>query len=87
MCVQSLSGVPLCGSLDCSPPGSSVHGVLQARSLEQAVISSRGSSRPRDGTRVSYVSYIARILYCSCHLGSLLVYMFFGKVSIEIFCF
>ena len=37
----------LCDPLDCSPPGSSVHGILQARILEWVVISfSRGSSRP-----------------------------------------
>ena len=39
---------------DCSPPGSSVHGVLQARTLEWVAIScSRGSSQPRDQTQVS----------------------------------
>ena len=49
----------LCDPIDCSPPGSSVHGVLQARILEWvAMSSSRGSSRPRDGTGVSYVSCI-----------------------------
>ena len=38
----------LCDPTDCSLPGSSVHGVLQARTLEWAAISfSRGSSRPR----------------------------------------
>ena len=43
------------------PPGSSVHGVLQARILEQVAISfSRGSSKPTDQTRVSYVSCIGR---------------------------
>ena len=42
-------------------PGSSVHGILQARILEQvAMLSSRGSSRPRDPTRVCYVSCIVR---------------------------
>ena len=41
-------------SMDCSPPGSSVHGILQARTLECVVLSfSRGSFRPRDQTRVS----------------------------------
>ena len=36
-------------SMDCSPPGSSVHGILQARILEGvAMPSSRGSSLPRD---------------------------------------
>ena len=38
----------------CSPPGSSVHGIFQARVLEWVVISfSRGSSQPRDWTQVS----------------------------------
>ena len=34
--------VQLCDSMDCSPPGSSVHGILQAKILEWAVISSIG---------------------------------------------
>ena len=43
--------------LNCSPPGSSVHGIPQARKLEQAAMpSSRGSSRPRDGSFVSLAS-------------------------------
>ena len=43
------SCVTLCDPIDCSPPGSSVHGILQARMLEWVAISfSRGSSRPRD---------------------------------------
>ena len=38
----------LCNSMDCSPPGSSVHGILQARTLEWvAITSSRGSSQPK----------------------------------------
>ena len=42
--------------MDCSPPGSSVHGILQARILEWVAISfSRGSSQPRDWTCVSYL--------------------------------
>ena len=44
----------LCTPMDCSPPGSSVHGILQTRLLEWAAIPfSRGSSRPRDETQVS----------------------------------
>ena len=42
--------------MDCSLPGFSVHGILQARILEWVTISfSRGSSRPRDRTRVSHI--------------------------------
>ena len=39
----------LCDPMDCSPPGSSVHGILQARIQEWvAIYSSRRSSQPRD---------------------------------------
>ena len=57
--------------VDYSLPGSSVHGVLQARMLELVVISfSRGSSWPRDWTRISYVSCIGRwVLYPLMPLG------------------
>ena len=52
--VKSLSRVWLCHPVDCNLLGFSVHGVLQARILEWIAISfSRGSSRPRDETRVS----------------------------------
>ena len=44
----------LCNTMDCSLPGSSVHGILQARIPEWvAVPSSRKSSQPRDGTHFS----------------------------------
>ena len=44
----------LCDPMDCSPSGSSVRGILQARILQWvAMPSSRGSSRPRDRTHVS----------------------------------
>jgi len=50
----------LCNPMNCSPPGSSFHGISQARILEWVAISfSKGSSQPRDQTRVSCVSYIA----------------------------
>jgi len=54
--------------MHCSPPGSSVHGILQTRILEWvAVPSSRGSSGPRDQTRISYVFCIGRhiLYYCA----------------------
>ena len=46
----------LCDPTDCSLPGSSVHGIFQAIVLEWIAISfSRGSSQPRDRTRVSHI--------------------------------
>ena len=56
----------LCDPVDCSLPGPSVHRIFQARILEWfAISSSRRSSRPRDQTCISKVSYIERwILYC-----------------------
>ena len=50
--VESLSHIQLSGTpLDCSPPGSSVHGILQARILEWVAMPfSRASSRSRDWT-------------------------------------
>ena len=55
----------LCNPIDGSPSGSDVPGILQARILEWvAMLSSRGSSQPRDGTYVSCDSSIGRwILY------------------------
>ena len=48
--------------MDCSTPGPSVHGILQAKILEWVAISfSRGSPRPRDQIHVSYIG--RRILY------------------------
>ena len=48
------SCLTLCNPMDCSPQGSSVHGILQARILEWVAISfARGSSHPRDRTWVS----------------------------------
>ena len=48
-CLVTKSCPTLFYPMDCSPPGSSVHGIFQARILEQiAISSSRGSPRPRD---------------------------------------
>ena len=72
LCVhaKSLQSCPtLCNPVVCSPPGSSVHGILQARILEQVALpSSRGSFWPRDQTCISYVSCIGRcVLYHALH--------------------
>ena len=59
--VRAQLQLTLCDPVDCSPPGSSVHEILQARILEWVAISySRGSSQPRDRTHFSCISCIGR---------------------------
>ena len=54
---SSLSRVQLCDPMDCSPPGSSVHGILQIRNPEWVAIPfSRGYSQSRDRTWVSWMA-------------------------------
>ena len=56
LCVSHLVVLTLCDPMNCSPPGSSVHGIFQAIILEWVAISfSRGSSWPRDWTWVSRI--------------------------------
>ena len=61
MPTKSLQLCPiLCDPMDCSPPASSVHKILQARILEWvAMPSSRGSLQPKDRTYISYDSCTA----------------------------
>ena len=55
--VKLLSRVRLCDPMDCILSGSSVHGIFQAKVLEWIAISfSRGSSQPRNQTRVSRIA-------------------------------
>ena len=70
MCAQSR--LTLGGPMDCSPPGSSVHGISQARIQEGvAVSSSRGSSRPRGRTPDICISFFGRQILCPWyHLGA-----------------
>ena len=64
LCVPFVSVVLLlslawlfCDSMDCSPPGCSVHGISQARIPKWIAISfSRGPSQPRDWTRLTYIT-------------------------------
>ena len=62
-CMHAKSFQPcptLCHPMDCSPAGSSVHGILQVRILEWvATPTCRGYSQHRDGTRIFFCSYIA----------------------------
>ena len=56
-CSVTQSCPTLCNPMDCSLPGSSVHGIFQARMLEWIAIPfSRGSSQPRDWTQISYIA-------------------------------
>ena len=74
VCAKSLQLCPtLCNPMECSPAGSSVHGILQAGILEWvAMPSSRGSSCPRDQTHISWVCCIGRthFVYHQHHLRS-----------------
>ena len=61
-CMHAQSCPALCDLLDCSPPGSYVHRIFQARILEGVTVPfSRGSSQPRDQTHVSCIG--GQILY------------------------
>ena len=75
--------------MDCSPPGSSAHGIFQARILEWvAISSSRGSSHPRDQTLISCVSCIDRHVLYHCatrkaYSGNCLVAKAEGKIHFK----
>ena len=56
---KSLSCVRLCDPLDCSPPGSSVHGILQARILEWVAMSCSRGVFPTQGSN----QCLSRLLY------------------------
>ena len=61
MWMSAQSCQTLSDPMNYSPPGSSVHGIFQARTLQQVAIShSRGSSWPRDQTHVSCIFCIGR---------------------------
>ena len=56
-CLVAKSCPTLCNPMNCSPPGSSVQGIFQARILEWvAISSSRGSSRPKDPNLLGAIS-------------------------------
>ena len=58
--LSCFSHVWLCDPMDCSPLGSSVHGILQARTMEWVAMPfSRGSFRPRDWTHISLYPALA----------------------------
>ena len=75
-----------CNLMDWSPPGSSVHGIFQARILEWVAISfSRESSWPMDQTHISCVSCIGRWslytweashVYCLSNITPFMIFMY-----------
>ena len=90
LCAKSLqSCLTLCYPVDCSPPGSSVSGILQARILEWvAMPSSRETSRPRDRTRISYVSCTVGEFFTTESSGRLLPisnYYWVGQKFVQVF--
>ena len=83
VCTDAQSCPALCDPMDCSPPGSSVHGIFQARILELVALSySRGSSRPRDWTHISvspalagqFFTYHCTTCETLCSMGLLLLW-------------
>ena len=76
----------LCNPMDCNTPGSSVHGILQARILERvATPSSRGSSWPWNRTCISQLSCTGkRVPYHPCHLGSHTILSSWGSTSMTV---
>ena len=68
-CLVAQLCLTLCHPVDCSPPGSSVRGISQARILGWvAMLSFRRSSRPKDRTCISYIG--RPVLYHLSHQGS-----------------
>ena len=72
-----------CNPMDCSPPGSSVHGILQARTLEWVAIPFSRSSWPKDQTWISCISGRLFTIDMYCKLKHLLkrvdfLFMFFN---------
>jgi len=82
------SCLTLCNPMDCSPPGSLVHGIFQAWILEWVAFSfSRGSSWPRDRTRVSRIVGRCFTIWATreAHQKHRRVVVSFRRMSVEIF--
>ena len=88
MCSVIQSYLTLCDPMDHSPPGSSVHGILQARILEWVAISnSSGSTQTRKQTLISCISWIGRrILYLLHHLHACMLSHFSYVWLFETLC-
>ena len=98
MCAQSCPTI--CDPMDCSLPGSSVHGISQARTMEQVTISfSRGASAPRNRTLLSCIGkahrLYSRVLFCrgtssllasAIYSGDFFTFLFFFQIYPNIQC-
>ena len=77
----------LCNPVKNSPPGSSVHGILQARKLEWiAIPPSKGSSQPGNRSQVSHLLHYRQILHLLSHLGSWIFVVLIGFLQFIICC-
>ena len=71
--------------MGCSLPGSSVHGISQARILEWVSISySRGFSQPRNRTHISCISCIGRQILYHCPPGYPFIGHYYSKTSVDL---
>ena len=94
MYAKSLQLCPTqCNSMDCRPPGSSVHGILQARILEcVAMPSSRVCSQPRNLTHISCISCTAGWFFIAETLGKTMlsvqfpIIVFLTLISLSLRC-
>ena len=72
----------LCEPMDCSPPGSSVHGILQASILEWVAIHfSRGSSQPGDQTQVSFIASRFFTIWATREAPPFFLYLLVNRVK------
>ena len=70
-----------CDPMDCGPPGSPVHGILQARIVEKVAIPFSRSSQPRDQT---WISCAAGRFFTVWNTGKVrMVYLFTGNIQIN----
>ena len=85
LCMLSQSCLTLCNPMNL--PGSSLHGIFQARILERVPMpSSRGSSRPRDQTCVSCISCIGRWILSHCTTWEANIKWFWSLVASACSC-
>ena len=75
------SCLTLCDPMDCCLPGSSVHGIVQARILEWVAISfSRGSSQPRAWTWVSHIASRLFTVWATRESSNIHIYLYLTHI-------